>query len=266
MPSAAGRRSDLRFLIAALLHSDGARSTTDVSPYSASRQHVEVRLAHEPELLPGLTAIVALDKAERIGQFGTRRRVPAAVQRIARGGEAYGHLLSGDALLNKLKQYRMVETRWRLADSAPDPVLDVVGPDGALQFSSRHLHITTPDYAEEDATNAAAAQRAKRLKINQELLGQFEKLLLFLKNREVRVVLAQTPFHPAFLNGIKGSAYHEDLMRIEREINSIAARTGTTVVGSFDAVKEGCDRSDYRDFNHSSVRCLRRLVAQISDL
>jgi hypothetical protein len=89
MPSAAGRRSDLRFLIAALLHSDGARSTTDVSPYSASRQHVEVRLAHEPELLPGLTAIVALDKAERIGQFGTRRRVPAAVQRIARGGEAY---------------------------------------------------------------------------------------------------------------------------------------------------------------------------------
>jgi hypothetical protein len=178
----------------------------------------------------------------------------------------WGHLLSGDALLNKLKQYRMVETRWRLADSAPDPVLDVVGPDGALQFSSRHLHITTPDYAEEDATNAAAAQRAKRLKINQELLGQFEKLLLFLKNREVRVVLAQTPFHPAFLNGIKGSAYHEDLMRIEREINSIAARTGTTVVGSFDAVKEGCDRSDYRDFNHSSVRCLRRLVAQISDL
>ncbi len=55
----------------------------------AGRQQVEVRFARESERLPGLAAVAALDQAEGIGHAGTRCRVPAAVQRVSRGGIAH---------------------------------------------------------------------------------------------------------------------------------------------------------------------------------
>jgi hypothetical protein len=169
------------------------------------------------------------------------------------------HLLSADAMLDKLQKYPSISVPWSPTNSLRDPVLDVVGADAALRFSEQRLRTYTPAYAEEDALHKANEDRNTRLKIKHILLD----LLTFLKNNHVRVVLAQTSFHPAFFGAIKGYPFYEDLIQVEKETNRTAQKTGTLVVGSFDAVKEGCDASDYRDFNHPRIECLRRIVAQI---
>ena len=175
------------------------------------------------------------------------------------------HLLSAEAAFNKLQQAQSNATDWRSTDALSDPVMDIVGTDGALRFSQQHLRTYTPDFAERDALERAAIDRNKRLKINPALLEQLRVLLIFLKEQGVQVALVQTPFHPAYYDAIKGSSYFEDLTRIEKEIHRIAEETGAVIGGSFDARQAGCDRNEYRDFNHSRVECLSRLIANLPE-
>jgi hypothetical protein len=172
------------------------------------------------------------------------------------------NLLSLDALLGKLRQYSQLHTLWRTTDSLSDPDLDIVGPDGALRFSDRHLMMATLDYARENAATMAALHRRTRLQVDPVLVGQLGKLIVFLKRQGVRVVFAQTPFHPAYFRAIQGSPYYEDLQHIDAELNRVASAGGADVIGSFDAAREGCSEADYRDFNHARLQCLRRIVIQ----
>ena len=55
----------------------------------AGGQRMEVRLALQAELLPGLAAVAALDQAEGVDCVGPGCRVSAAVDRVARGGVAH---------------------------------------------------------------------------------------------------------------------------------------------------------------------------------
>lgn len=141
--------------------------------------------------------------------------------------------------------------------------MDVTGPDGALRFSQKRLAWQTPAYAERDSLERGQRDRLKRLKINETFLPQLRGLVEFLKAKGVSVVFAQTPFHETYYQAINGSDYFNDLQKIDLAIQGIAKQTGSLTVGSFDAVKEGCGKAEYRDFNHSSVRCLSRIIAQI---
>jgi hypothetical protein len=171
------------------------------------------------------------------------------------------HLLSARAAFEKLTAD--YETGWRVTDKLSDPLMDIIGPDGALRFSEQHLETYTPDFAEKDARTRAEADRKKRAKIDPTLMKQLRDLLIFVKKQGIRIALIQTPFHPVYYSTLKGSAYFDDLMDIEKQITAIAQETGAEVHGSFDAVKEGCDRNDYRDFNHTRVECLSKLLAQL---
>ena len=109
----------------------------------------------------------------------------------------------------------------------------------------------------------AAAHRNTRVKIDHALLAQLGPLVEFLKAQGVQVVFVQTPFHPAYFGAIKGSPYFDDVMEVERETRRVAAEHGVLVAGGFDASEQGCDASQYRDFNHASVNCLSGLLRQI---
>jgi hypothetical protein len=173
------------------------------------------------------------------------------------------HLLSLDALLGKLRQYWDLETLWRVTERWPEHDLDVVAPDGSLHFSDSRLAAENSDYAQRNATTMAALHRTTRLKVDPTLVAQLGQLTAFLKGQGVRVVFAQTPFHPAYFEAIQGSSYYEDLRRIEAELERVATVSGAEVVGSFDAVREGCSGVDYRDFNHARLQCLRRILAPV---
>lgn len=173
------------------------------------------------------------------------------------------HLLSVDLLYQRLKAYLSYPLIWKSTDELTDPVLDIVAADGAFRFSEKNLQAITLASAEKEALNRVAVDRDRSPQINQSLLDHLEKLLVFLQNKGVTVAFLQTPFHPAFFNAIKGSPYYDSIMRIESEINRIAKKRDVFVGGGFDPVKQGCEAADFRDFNHSRMQCLKRIIVQV---
>jgi hypothetical protein len=172
----------------------------------------------------------------------------------------YSHLLAADAVFSKMQKLSSSPVAWEATDALSNPTMDIVASDGALHFSDKRLKLQSPSYAQQDAVEMGTKHRDTRLKIDGAMLDQLEKLLTFLKQQNVQVVIIQTPFHPAYYKTIQGSPYFDDVMKVESETKRVAARVGVQVAGGFDAIAEGCDASQYRDFNHSSVGCLGNLV------
>lgn len=175
----------------------------------------------------------------------------------------YAFLLSADTIAAKLQKFASHPVAWMATQAVEDPVMDIIGTDGALRFSKRRLEQSAPDAAQQDALAMAAAHRNTRVKIDHALLAQLGPLVEFLKAQGVQVVFVQTPFHPAYFGAVKGSPYFDDVMEVERETRRVAAEHGVLVAGGFDASEQGCDASQYRDFNHASVDCLSGLLRQI---
>lgn len=172
----------------------------------------------------------------------------------------YSHLLAADAIASKWQKFNSNAVAWEATDALSNPAMDIVSSDGALHFSDKRLKLQSPIYAQGDAVQMGTKHRDTRLKIDGAMLDQLEKLLTFLKQQGVQVVIIQTPFHPSYYATIKGSPYFDDVMKVESETKRIASRVGVQVAGGFDATAENCNASQYRDFNHSSVDCLGQLV------
>jgi hypothetical protein len=172
----------------------------------------------------------------------------------------YSHLFAADAIFAKWQKFNSNPVAWEATDAFSNPTMDIVGSDGALRFSDKRLQLQSPAFAQQDAVQMGTRHRATRLKIDGAMLDQLEKLLTFLKQQGVQVVIIQTPFHPAYYETIQGSAYFDDVMKVESETKRVANRVGVQVAGGFNAAAEGCNASQYRDFNHSSVDCLGHLV------
>jgi hypothetical protein len=172
-------------------------------------------------------------------------------------------LFSLDLLSAKARQYAAQGLHWAPTTQLADEQFDIVGTDGALRFSSQRLRQESGDNAQRSAIAKGRKDARTRLTIDQELVAQLPALLDFLRARGVKVVFAQTPFHPAYYQQIKGTPYHHDLARIEDELKTIALRAGLQVIGGFDAVEVGCKPSQFRDFNHGDSDCLKKILAQV---
>jgi len=95
--------------------------------------------------------------------------------------------------------------RWVTADQKPGPTLsreletlDILAADGSLLWSREHLALFTPEYARQDALKRVPKKRSKKLQINPKMIATMEKMMGFLTENGVKIVLVQTPFHPAF--------------------------------------------------------------------
>lgn len=172
-------------------------------------------------------------------------------------------LFSLNLLGAKLQQYTRQGLHWEPTTRLSDDDFDIVATDGALRFSRQRLQKENGDYAQRTAMAKGRKDAKTRLTIDQALAAQLPPLLDFLKARGVKVVFAQTPFHPAYYEQIKDSPYHADLTRIENELKSSAQKADLQVIGGFDAVEVGCRANQFRDFNHGDSDCLKKILAQI---
>lgn len=170
-------------------------------------------------------------------------------------------LFSAETAWSQFQKAPWKAPAWQTTSAAADETLHVVGTDGALRFSAAHLRRLTPELVEQDALASAAEHRQRRIQIDRSLLGQLGTLVGFLRRQGVDVVLVQTPFHPAYYQALQGSAYFDDLKQIEADTRRIAAESGARVIGGLDSLALGCQATDYRDFNHASAACLRRVLA-----
>lgn len=176
------------------------------------------------------------------------------------------NLLSLDALFENISGYSEIPILWKVTENSNDPLLDVIGSDGGLRFSGRHIAILTPEYVTRNAVENAAQDVKRRIEINPKSLEDLKRLLVFLQKLDVRVVFAQTPFHPEYYRRIKSSKYFEDIVQVEAEMNRISESFGLTVVGSFDPDVVGCGPEDFRDYHHANFGCVKRIFDQIQNL
>ena len=177
--------------------------------------------------------------------------------------EKWQSLFSLELLWAKARQYRQHGLTWQPTEQLHDPVHDVTGTDGALRFSASRLRKENEQYAERTSIAKGRKDARTRLTVDPQLVAQLGPLLDFLQRQGVQVVFAQTPFHPAYYEQLRGSEYLRDLDRIEGELVNVARARGLQVIGSFDARAVGCEPRQFRDFNHGDSACLAGILRQI---
>lgn len=172
-------------------------------------------------------------------------------------------LLSVPSAWKGIKQRMSAENKPGPTSELELQTLDILAADGSLRWSKDHLALFTQNYARQDALKHVPKKRSKKLQVNTEMVATMERLLAFLNKQGVKVVLVQTPFHPAFYNGVSDVAYGNGLIEIEAEAHRLAEAHGAVAVGSFDAAKVGCPASMFIDWHHANPTCLQKIFNMI---
>ena len=180
--------------------------------------------------------------------------------------QKYTHMLSAEAAYERFQRYRTTDAVWTATSAKQDPLMDTIGPDGSLRFSTAYLKGITRESARVDALHRLEIDKKAAPQLNQSLLAQMSKLLDFLKERGVRVVLIQTPYHPVFFEGIQGTNFLKSINGIEQAVQEVARSKGIFMTGGFDPRAQGCIDTDFRDFNHSGIECMKKLFAKVPNL
>lgn len=180
--------------------------------------------------------------------------------------EKWFNLVSLDALIERISDYREVPVTWQTAGSGSGELLDVIEADGGIRFSERHNKKFDLAYVANDAQKNAAKDVGKRISINQQSLKDLEVFLEYMEEKNVRIIFAQTPFHEEYYDRIKGSKYFNDLQKVEEEMNQISSKRGISVVGGYDPRAIPCAPEEFRDYHHATFDCIKRIFDKIPDL
>ena len=148
-------------------------------------------------------------------------------------------------------------------DSDTTPTLDVIGFDGSLRWSEANATRFSPEYAEKDAE-----KRLKRfvdfdLQIEQKMVSDVDKLLAYTQEKGINIVLAQTPFHPTFYDGIQDTNFGRTLAKVDEIGDEYAEKYGLQKVGSFNPHELECPKSEFIDWHHGTPECLAKVFDQI---
>lgn len=139
------------------------------------------------------------------------------------------------------------------------PTMEIIDKDGAMRFSQAHEDLDPPAAALKRSLASAAADRSKRLQMDPAMVDGLRRLIAFLKEHGVNVILAQTPYHPGYFAALQGSPYLQDLQQLDQLGRSIAKEMAVPVAGSLDAQVVGCVPEEFRDHLHSRESCLRKV-------
>ncbi len=162
-------------------------------------------------------------------------------------------------------------SRWYKAPVKPHPTvvdhhesLDTLRPGGSIYWSSDHQRLFTPERSEKLAKGFAEENFSTPPKIDPKGVESLDRLLQFLKEKDIEVYFVHPPFNPLYYNAIKGGPYHKGLAKIETITQNYAKKYGWQVFGSFDPADVGCTADMYIDAEHSNPTCLGKLLAQFA--
>jgi hypothetical protein len=176
------------------------------------------------------------------------------------------NLLSLHGAMQKWAVYRRAPKASGPVAAWSDPTRDIIGAEGALYFSEEHDRLDTVESAYKSASTNAPLERNRSQPLDAAKVDGLERLLVYLKDRGVRVILAQAPFHPYYWQGFSdypGGAY---LQRLVREVNRVGEKLNIETVGNLDPRIVGCGEAEFRDDKHPKPSCLGKIFASISNL
>lgn len=172
------------------------------------------------------------------------------------------NLISVDAAAAVIQRSLQSPVRPGPTELKRHPTMEIIDRDGAIRFSQAHEDRDPPAVALKRSQNTAAVDRSRRLQMDPAMVDGLRRLIAFLKEHRVNVILAQTPYHPGYFSALQGSLYLQDLQQLDQLARNIAGEMAVPVAGSLDAQMVGCVPEEFRDHLHSRESCLRKVFEQ----
>lgn len=169
------------------------------------------------------------------------------------------NLISVDAAAAVIQRSLQSPTKPGPTDLTRHPTMEIIDKDGAIRFSQAHEDRDPPAVALKRSQNTAAVDRSRRLQMDPAMVDGLRRLIAFLKQHGVNVILAQTPYHPGYFAALQGSLYLQDLQQLDQLARNIAGEMAVPVAGSLDARVVGCMPEEFRDHLHSRESCLHKV-------
>ena len=169
------------------------------------------------------------------------------------------NLVSVDAAAAVIQRALQSPVKPGPTDLKRHPTMEIIDKDGAIRFSQAHEDLDPPAAALKRSLNSAASDRSRRLEMDPSMVAGLRRLIAFLKEHGVNVILAQTPYHPGYFAALQGSLYLQDLQQLDHLGRNIASEMAVPVAGSLDAQVVGCVPEEFRDHLHSRESCLRKV-------
>lgn len=144
--------------------------------------------------------------------------------------------------------------------------LEVIASDGSIYWSKKTDTKYTKGFVDKAVTTELQKVGNKEPKIDRSLVDAFEKTVEYLQSKGVRVVLAQTPYHPTFWNTVKDRPFGKTLLGLESIAADMQQRHGVISIGSYDPAKVGCVAEDFIDHIHAHPACVGKVLRLVPDL
>jgi hypothetical protein len=146
------------------------------------------------------------------------------------------------------------------------PSIEIIAADGSVRWSRASEAKFTKKFVD-DAVKKELRQIGQNApKIDLALVAAMEKTIQFLQNKGVRVVVAQTPYHPDFYREIQKRPFGKTLNRLESIAQEMSRRLGVISVGGYDPAPLGCTADQFIDHIHSRPPCLVQVLRRIPGL
>lgn len=173
------------------------------------------------------------------------------------------------ALLSLREFARMIIQRYR-ATERPGPTaqyelesLDVIAADGALHWSidsQARFTLSNARKSSEKMLRHLSGKRDAEAQVDSAMVAATDRLLAYLTEKGVRIVLARTPFHPVYYDGVQNSSLANTFEQVDAIARQFAEKYGVEIVGSYDPREVGCSEDQFIDFHHSRRECLQAVL------
>ena len=100
-------------------------------------------------------------------------------------------------------------------------------------------------------------------KFSPQYFRNFDKLINYLNNKKVKVVLVLSPYHPVLYHEISNNKYKFNIA--EEIFYNLAKKKAIQIIGSYDPNKCGCKSFDFYDGMHPKDFCMYKLIASTSN-
>lgn len=170
--------------------------------------------------------------------------------------------LSLEILTDNVRRYMASDQLPHLTPHTTHATLDILRHDGSIFWSDKHRRGFTEARTIAESLALADGKRNNPPVMDPEGVAAVDRVLEYLRDRDVDVYLAHPPFNPLVWEQLQGTPYMDGLKDIENLVQGFADKYGFKTIGSFNPHKVGCTMDMYIDGEHSSPDCLGRILLE----
>ena len=141
--------------------------------------------------------------------------------------------------------------------------------DGSISYAKKMRTMTVDQVkgsAEEYITGPSIYSLNKFDHISQENLKAIEKLISYIRGKNIELIIFLAPYHPIVFDFLRKNEFKYKVMETEKLFKDLGAKNNLKVIGSFDPEKCGLDNSYFYDGMHFKESALPIITHNGKDL